>query len=903
MTHPQSSALLPRMSLALALLLMLLGVAPLPPARAATILTINAGTADDDSPGDGCTLREAIDLANAGMEPGGYPNGCTVKGTMGTSPVIYQINLSAYTYTLASTTDEDDNADGDLDIAANVIIMGQNTPGATVIDGDGIDRVFHIDPGGSGSYTVQIVNTTVQNGSAHVGGGIAVSGENDALILEDSIVYDNVSAWNGGGIYNDGTLTLTDSEVYSNTSTAIAARGGGGIYNGGRLNVTDSDIYSNTLTGHLIYGGGICNYGTLAINGGTLSHNDAGEDGGGGLANDGIASLTGVTIANNTALDPDDDDDGYGGGIETWGAITITNCTIYGNEADDGGGGIYSGIGLVTDGTATITGTTIYSNTTSGDGGGINNTGALTITHSRVLTNSAGSNGGGIHSAGGLYLASSTVVSNTAGVYGGGMRIYADEGDTAHAIITDTIVSRNTAGDECGGVLLRAHDSSTVTLTLDQSTISENKAGSYGGGFEVWLSNGGVAEAALVDSDIMSNTAGSDDGGGIEIWASSGSTATVSFDRVDISGNNAGTNGGGAEIYASSTSAAWVTFNDSTISSNDAGSDGGGIYNEGGMVDLNNSSLSGNTSGDDGGGIYSDGESVENPLTLSGCTVSGNTANSDSYIGGGGIYLYYSTLAMTNTTISSNAAITTHGGGIGTLSDSDQTIDLAHCTIYSNTSGGNGGGLFLEESFTVNTQHTIVAGNAASGEGPDIHGVIVSQDYNLIQDTSAVTITGVTAHNILGENPLLGPLADNGGETWTHALLEGSPAIDTVPITICTMTIDQRGVSRPQGPACDIGAFELAPLSCYTLTMVTDPLAGGSVSADPAPNCGEGEYTEGTVVTLTAEASAGYAFCQWSGDTIGSANPVTVTMDGDLDVTAHFNWLVYLPLLVRMSDV
>jgi hypothetical protein len=115
----------------------------------------------------------------------------------------------------------------------------------------------------------------------------------------------------------------------------------------------------------------------------------------------------------------------------------------------------------------------------------------------------------------------------------------------------------------------------------------------------------------------------------------------------------------------------------------------------------------------------------------------------------------------------------------------------------------------LESAFTVNLKNTIVAGNGASGIGPDIWGIIQSYDYNLIQDTSGATIEGTTTHNVTGTNPILGPLANNGGRTWTHALLAGSPAINVgscTGIAGAPITLDQRGVARIS--PCDIGAYE-----------------------------------------------------------------------------------------------
>jgi hypothetical protein len=85
--------------------------------------------------------------------------------------------------------------------------------------------------------------------------------------------------------------------------------------------------------------------------------------------------------------------------------------------------------------------------------------------------------------------------------------------------------------------------------------------------------------------------------------------------------------------------------------------------------------------------------------------------------------------------------------------------------------------------------------------------MLVSQGYNLIADTKGCTLSGNVANDLLNFDALLGPLQDNGGATWTHALLNHSMAIDLGAPIGCAAT-DQRGVARPIGARCDIGAFE-----------------------------------------------------------------------------------------------
>ena len=176
-----------------------------------------------------------------------------------------------------------------------------------------------------------------------------------------------------------------------------------------------------------------------------------------------------------------------------------------------------------------------------------------------------------------------------------------------------------------------------------------------------------------------------------------------------------------------------------------------------------------------GGGIYND----FGTLTLTNSTVSGNSA---SY--GGGIYNSYGDVTLTNSTAASNSA--SYGGGIYNNSFKLSLLTLTNSTVAGNSAALYGGGIF-NSSGTLTLTNSIVALNNSG----DIFGNISS-----------------SSNNIIGEDPGLDPagLQDNGGPTQTIALMAGSPAINKA--ANCP-TADQRGVSRPQGNGCDIGAFEL----------------------------------------------------------------------------------------------
>jgi Chlamydia polymorphic membrane protein (Chlamydia_PMP) repeat len=236
---------------------------------------------------------------------------------------------------------------------------------------------------------------------------------------------------------------------------------------------------------------------------------------------------------------------------------------------------------------------------------------------------------------------------------------------------------------------------------------------------------------------------------------------------------------------------------------------GGGIYNATGTLTLINSTVSGNRADGSGGGIYN----ATGTLTLINSTVSGNLADS-----GGGITNDSGALKLINSTIADN---TSHrpGGGILNATIGAQMV-MTFCTVYGNTSDGEGGGIW---NGTTNSTgqlvmwNSLVAGNKAPA-GPDILGRLTSQGYNLIQNTQNTTFASNQEHetDLLQVAPsALGidaVLKDNNGSTQTHALLVGSVAIDRIPPNDCRIqdiTTDQRGVRRPQGGGCDIGAYEL----------------------------------------------------------------------------------------------
>ncbi len=288
-----------------------------------------------------------------------------------------------------------------------------------------------------------------------------------------------------------------------------------------------------------------------------------------------------------------------------------------------------------------------------------------------------------------------------------------------------------------------------------------------------------------------------------------------------------------------------------------------------------------------GAGIFSEGAT-----TITSSTVSGNTGANR---GGGIAFEGAPASTITNSTISNNSG--DQGAGIAAVGMAGN-LTLLNTTVAANTAAADGGGLFMaSDARELRTKNTIVADNSATS-GPDCfesQGSIVSEGNTLLESTADCAITAGTG-DITGSDPALGALADNGGDTETHALATSSVAVDAGTNTGCPAT-DQRGTTRPlDGPdaditaTCDIGAYELQ-VATFTLTAATAGAGSGTITSSPAGiDCGSDctqSYNDGTSVTLTASPAAGSAFTGWSGACSGSGT-CTVTMSEARSVTATF---------------
>lgn len=313
------------------------------------------------------------------------------------------------------------------------------------------------------------------------------------------------------------------------------------------------------------------------------------------------------------------------------------------------------------------------------------------------------------------------------------------------------------------------------SLTISRGFVEA--MGGYGGG----IYNAGVL--TLTNSALLGNRA-PDSGGGIY------NTGTLTLTNSALSHNltDAGEGGG---IYNAGT----LILTNSTLSTNDAYI-GGGIYNNG-VLTLRNSTLLGHYA-KGGGGIYNDASGT---VSITDSTLRYNISNGD----GGGIW-NYGTLTLTNSTLSMN---TSDDWGAG-IYNYYGTLDVNNSTLSDNFAGYDGG--IFNHGGQVTLSSSIIA-NDIDGYGANCFGdPIIDAGYN-IEDTDTCGLNSANG-SLINTDPLLGPLQDNGGPTLTHALLPGSPAIDSGLNRLCPRT-DQRGFKRPVDGngdgtrTCDIGSFEL----------------------------------------------------------------------------------------------
>ena len=805
---------------------------------------VSTGTdATDAAPGDGicadalgeCTLRAAVQEANASPGPDAIDGG----------PLV--------TLALVGTS-EDAAATGDLDIVDDVTLTGVSVDASSLSD-----RIFDVHPGA----TLTVEGAVLTGGSTSGSGGALLVRSGATAAVERSTLADNLARgsadcivsttapWvpeptdplcnagdgGGGGAYVEGTLALTDSTLSGNVADASVST----CYT---VMVTFSTTATWCRAG---LGGGVSvgPGGDLDATNTTFSGNTA--DGGGavGVVRLGQATLTNVTAAGNVATGAQSSsviDDG--GTIAAYGAAPDLRATVLTGDAPlcalyPGSGDWSSGFNVVGDDTCGTGDATDHPAHAVGLEPLATN-GGRTWTHlpyadpAIVDAIPPGTSG----------LCDGTVATDQRGVArpaGAGCDAGAVEGDNGlpGAPLALVVTSAADAGDAVPGD--RSCDVGDGSCTL-RAAIDEANAWPYpdtitiAGGIDPVLALAGAGEDGNATGDLDVADDLTLHGGGATLDAADldralevhadGSNPTVAVDDLTVTGGTADDGGDIAHRGGA------LDLVDVTIADGTATGSGGGLLVAGGAATLTGGSVEGNVATAGGGLAVTAGS-----LDLIEVTVTANTAShpTASARGGGARVDAGGQLTVTRSTFSANLATSTaaapRGGGVanegGSLTVTASTFadNVAQGTFFSS------GGAISHAGTTHLRWTTITGGNAASGRALAGHGGyranvsttvistggkacsgsnLFSLDHNVVADT---TCPFAQAADQVGVDPLLGPLADNGGATATQVPSAASPALDVLALgsTDCFFVgqqVDQRGVDRPVGSGCDVGAVE-----------------------------------------------------------------------------------------------
>ena len=475
--------------------------------------------------------------------------------------------------------------------------------------------------------------------------------------------------------------------------------------------------------------------------------------------------------------------------------------------------------------TADISAVTVQDgNPSGGNGGGILDCGTMTLTDSTVSDNNATTSGGGIElsSGGSATLNNDTISHNTTTTTstldqvdgGGGIFIAGSISTGANLTLNGTTVTQNTSASDGGGVMIGTAGNTGTVVTINNSTISDNiLSGADGFG-------GGLSQEVLSTLDIAGSTInGNQPTGGVLIY--------------------------GAGLYLGGLSAPTTLTND-TIANNQ-GDGSTGIYIDGAQTSIAGSTISGNTASSAGAGMYIFGTPTMTTITdttLSGNITTSNPSGQSFQLGEGGAFVNdgCNPVTFVNDTIANNSADVEGGGYLGTDCGREApglraneassgaggggapsgqvrtphqadtaTAVMQFDTVAGNSTGGGDGGGNIQlgtndypDASTLTMAETIVA-NGVVGTSPttncafDTGAAITSGGYNLVDDSTCGTPAGT---DIIGKDPQLGSLGNNGGPTQTELPANASPAVGAVPDAVWVATgvgADQRGVARGAG--------------------------------------------------------------------------------------------------------
>jgi hypothetical protein len=353
--------------------------------------------------------------------------------------------------------------------------------------------------------------------------------------------------------------------------------------------------------------------------------------------------------------------------------------------------------------------------------------------------------------------------------------------------------------------------STGAATTINNITFTNGSTSTRGGAIR-------ATGPLTVNGCTFTGNSGGDGGGAISV-----DNALVTVNNSTFSGNHAqnglnsnGGNGGAIRVHGTGN----LIITGSTFTGNNANSDGfGGAWwvDFNGHATITNSTFANNNAQGDGGvGFISGGLST---VTAVGSTMSGNHAGSAGGVASGGALEVGGTVTLKNSTVTGNT--TTNGGG-GVDANS---VNLAYADVDGNSAGVRGANIEIGRGGSLQTFASVIS-NPVGGQtncGYVSITTATSSGYNFVSDTSCFpgggAVAAATDKIVPGGDPQIGALANNGGPTLTQLPATTSPLVDAIPVSACQtaplgtgITTDQRGITRPQGAGCDIGAVELQPV-------------------------------------------------------------------------------------------
>ena len=833
------------------------------------IVVDDLGDEPDANPGDGdfVTAGGAITLRSALDELRAQGAGAAITFDQGL------FTGGTQTITVAAS---------DLSVFTNITITG---PGAELlsISGGGVKRIFQVIGGSLNISGVTLANGYGKggNGGDGSGGGGGAMGAGGAIyiyggdVTAANVVFDGNTAVGGDG--GDGLFAL------------VSGGGGGGVGDGVNADGETPADQTGGLGGPALTSPG--------GSGGVQPFPHPGSDGGPGAGGGGGAnSEFGFGTGGQGGFG------GGGGGTGDAGVIATASCNGGAGGFGGGGGGpgYHAGSFPSTGGQAGEFagngGSSPSASTDNGGGGGgaglggavfVNDTASFSATDCAFLGNTATGGNAGTNRGGGALPGAGQ---------GKGGALFVRAGGTA--TLTDVAFDGNSA--------------------TDSGTIAADNGNYYG---NVNVNNVAFVVDTLDDTidAVPGDGTAEDAGGNTSLRAAAqeasalGTDAAIAFDPALFPGDTPGTitlddalgsieianhviiTGPGRDILTIDGNDATALFGISSASDSLAASEltlthgsgaNGGAINSSGSVTLENVAIS-NSSADNGGAIYSVGTEV----TLRKCVISGCSASLASavQIGGGTLVIEDSTVSGNSNTVEGGAVHNfgtfygvnstfsgNNSSGLAGFLYNEGTCVLVHCTITGNrgdsddnSPAASSGGIFAP-SVPVDLRNSIVAGNFGGSPGsgqeflhPDIFGTIIGDQNDLIGNSAGVTGLGdsdITFADAFVDDiaQVLEPLGDNGGLTPTHALADGSPAVNAgdnglsvIPATLAALVDDQRGAGFPRiiGSAVDIGAFEQAA-DAVAPSVTVEQAAGQADPANTLPISFEIEFSE-TVAGFT----------------------------------------------------